>query len=1043
MKPVKLTISAFGPYSDQVVIDFNKLGECGLFLVTGDTGAGKTTIFDAICFALFGEMSGVYREGSMMRSDFAKAETKTFVSLEFLYKDKKYCVERNPAYERPKLRSEGFTKELPGATLNLPDGRVVSSFGSVTSEIEKILGINKSQFSQIAMIAQGDFLRLLLADNKDRSAIFRKVFSTDLYERFQVALKTQSNQMKAEYEVLARQIVQILSEVACADGDPNLERLITIKNNKSMHDYAETMVLLSALISDDQNRLSAENERIVSLQRNIDHMLLEISKSVLDNQKLDAFQKIEQAFVALSDQSDVFKLKANQVIDAEKALYFVNPVALRMQAAQDKVRDTHRRIEQYSEAIKRLTLESEGHAKHFQEAKSKESERVQLSSDIALIEDVLPMYQSLDEIDAKVHAHTEAIQLKSSFATTLHMQKVTLDSKIGALQTENEGLLDSETTITETSRLLDRAKHTLEQLIWLNLKNDKLNAAKMELEVAMQSFQTFNQRYLTKRDRYHVLEQLFFGEQASILADQLVDHAPCPVCGATEHPKPAQKSENAPTKEALDTFKREVEFASNQTNDGSIKVGALQQSVADMQSDFLAEAEPFLGKGLVDNLVPKLMTEISQTTGQIEALEAEADLKLKQVERLKSNRALIVTLSKDLQLHIEAIKEAEEVLSELRIAMTDDVSQAKTIRARLKYRDYSEASAVLKEKIFAYEALKKELEIAEERYHVSKKDLEKAEAAHEELNLSLGIESEVRDVLELQLAEAIKMQHFIDESDYLSKLLTEEAIRALKGEVERFGEQLTSVTADKKRLQIETEGLNYRHTDSLETTKMQYDREKTEAEQRKMVVYSRIEHNLKINENLKKTKGEIERLERHYLTIKNLSDTANGDLQGKQRLAFERYIQAFYFNRVLMEANKRFSYMTNKRFELVRKDEASDMRSQSGLEIDVMDHYTGKTRSVKSLSGGESFKASLALALGLSDMIQTHAGGVQMDTMFVDEGFGALDSESLEQAIDVLNALTHGNRLVGIISHVSELREKIDRKIVVKKGNTGSYVELV
>ena len=173
MKPVKLTISAFGPYSDQVVIDFNKLGECGLFLVTGDTGAGKTTIFDAICFALFGEMSGVYREGSMMRSDFAKAETKTFVSLEFLYKDKKYCVERNPAYERPKLRSEGFTKELPGATLNLPDGRVVSSFGSVTSEIEKILGINKSQFSQIAMIAQGDFLRLLLADNKDRSAIFR------------------------------------------------------------------------------------------------------------------------------------------------------------------------------------------------------------------------------------------------------------------------------------------------------------------------------------------------------------------------------------------------------------------------------------------------------------------------------------------------------------------------------------------------------------------------------------------------------------------------------------------------------------------------------------------------------------------------------------------------------------------------------------------------------------------------------------------------------------------------------------------------------
>lgn len=1043
MKPFKLTISAFGPYSDQVVIEFDKLGNNGLFLVTGDTGAGKTTIFDAICFALFGEMSGVYREGSMMRSDFAKAETKTFVSLEFLYKDKKYCVERNPAYDRPKLRSEGFTKELPGATLTLPDGRVISSFGSVTAEIEKILGINKNQFSQIAMIAQGDFLRLLLADNKDRSAIFRKVFNTDLYERFQSELKLRANQMKSEYEALARQIVQTVGEIACADEDPNLERLITIKNNKSMHDYADVMVLLSALISDDQEHLSAENADILKLQREIDHRLLEISQSNQDNQTLDAYQKIVRAFDVLSDQSDLFKFKENQVIDAEKALHFVKPVEVRLCAAQDKVKNTLQRIEHYSEAIKRLALEAEGHAKQFDEAKLKESERVQLSCDIALIEDALPQYRALDAIDAKVHAHTKGVEETSTLVTALQLEKGTQESKLSALQTEIEGLLEAEDAINEISIERDRAKNTHETLKRLNLKSDRLNAAKLELEAALQNFQMRNRVYMERRDNYHALEQQFYSEQAGILAGQLVDHVPCPVCGATEHPKPAQKSEHAPTKDALDTLKRQVEYALNEMNDGSIKAGALKQAIAELQSDFLSDAEPLLGNGLIEALMPKLMLELSQISEQIEALEVRYRTTHKQVETLKSNRALVVTLSKALQNGSVAIKEAEEALIKLRLAMTEDASQSKTIRARLKYRDFSEATMIHKEKTQAFEQLKKEFEMAEARYQASKKELEKAKAANEELNLSLEMEIETRHALERQFFEAITRQDFSDESHYRSMLLSEEAIGTLKRDVALYTEQVTRVTSDKIRLQGETEGLSYRDTGALEASRKLCENEKVAAEKRKMAVYSRIEHNNKIHENLRKTKSDIEGLERQYLTIKNLSDTANGDLQGKQRLAFERYIQAFYFNRVLMEANKRFSYMTNKRFELVRKDTASDMRSQSGLEIDVMDHYTGKTRSVKSLSGGESFKASLALALGLSDMIQTHAGGVQMDTMFVDEGFGALDSESLEQAIDVLNALTHGNRLVGIISHVSELREKIDRKIVVKKGNTGSFVELV
>ncbi len=1043
MKPVKLTISAFGPYSDQVVIDFDRFGESGLFLVTGDTGAGKTTIFDAICFALFGEMSGKYRDGSMMRSDFAKADTKTYVNLEFIYKGKTYCVERNPAYERPKLRSEGFTKELSNATLNFPDGRVVSSFGSVTLEIEKILGINKNQFSQIAMIAQGDFLRLLLADSKDRSAIFRKVFSTDFYERFQIELKDQSLKLKNEYDVLTLQIVRFLCDITCAVDSAHYNQLSILKNNKSIHDYDEITALLATLLTEEKICLETENDGIKSLQNKIDNLLLDINKANQDNLKLDAFIKIQSDFKALSDQSDAYHLKSTQVEDAEKALYFVKPVDMRMREDRDRVIVTHKTIDQYDASIKKLAIELDGNTKAYQVAKSKEPERIQLSSDIAIIKEALPMYESLDKLDAEIRSQTVTIEEKTALAAALKSKKAELESKLLIVQTENEGLLVAEETINETSRQLDRAKNIREQIVRLVGKNDKLEQVKAELDTTLNHFQTANQTYLSRQANYIELEQHFFSEQAGILAEQLLDNTPCPVCGATEHPKPARKAEKAPTKESLDAAKRQMEEAMKQTGDYSIQVGTQNQSIVALESDLLSESAPLFGNILIHELKPKLLLEMDQNNLNINAFEGEFNKKNQQVETLKSNRQVIVTHSKEIQTLGESIHESEEKLNALILALAEDASKAKTIRAHLKYRDYNEASNILKDKTNALEALNKALVEAEESYQNCKESLEKAKSTYEELNRVLCMEIKAQEESEKLFEITLKKYAFIDETHYRNKLLSEEAIAMLKRDVERFGEQMSNLTAEKNRIQIETKGLSYLNTDALVSSRQSFEREKLDADQRKLDIYSRIEHNTKINENLKKTKSDIERLERHYLTIKNLSDTANGSLSGKQRLAFERYIQAFYFNRILIKANERFSYMTNNRFELVRKDEASNLVQQSGLEIDVMDHYTGKTRSVKSLSGGESFKASLSLALGLSEMIQSHKGGVQLDTMFVDEGFGSLDSESLEQAIDVLNSLTHGDRLVGIISHVSELREKIDRKIVVKKGNTGSYVELV
>ena len=1043
MKPIKMIMSAFGPYADQVEIAFDKFGESGLFLVTGDTGAGKTTIFDAICFALFGENSGTTREGSMMRSDFAKPDTKTFVSLQFIYKGKHYTVERNPSYERPKLRSEGLTKELANASLICPDGRVVTGVAAVTAEIESILGINKNQFSQIAMIAQGDFLRLLLANNAERSAIFRKVFGTDLYERFQNELKQQTNQLKTEYDTHVRSIVQISSGIECDESSENFMVLTDLKANKSIHDYDAFTKLLSTIIETDKNQYKLTDDELELLRKGMEELLLKIEKTKVDNEKLATLQKVEQAVQALLLLEDEIKIKETTVIEAEKALHHVKPVVDRMNSADEKVQETLARIEKLKADIDRKTLETKALETLFNEAKDKEPERQKLHIEIKRIEEDFSKYESLMQVKRELEKLTnEKNRLLNAIEKNNHTKSTMEQEKI-VLQSENERLVTADKDLSEKKHALERESVVKESLQRLEVKNLKIMDLKSQHQALQSKFENINKIYLQKLDQYRDLEQLYFNEQAGILAEQLKENEPCQVCGSTVHPKLATKSKDAPTRSELDEAKNVLESENEKVHQTTTEISKIASVLETLQSDFENEAVAMFGQDQVDKLVAQIETEKLSNFKKVENLTQQISLLETQVLRFNQNKEQVAKLTSEVETLSATILNEEATLNKMNIDLAGLTTQIKTMESTLKYSTLEEAKKERDLKEATLKASIDDYEKTERRFNDSKSSLDKDKAASEELEKSKASEMKALDELHRLCNETLVSNDFGTLADYQSKLMNENSIKNLKVEITNYHEQLKEKNAEQKRLKQETRDIHYLETSFLEDDMTMLKDKRSHFEKLKMALNSRITANLRIEKELTKEKREMEKVESNYLIHKNLSETANGDLLGKQKLAFERYIQAFYFARVLTEANKRFSYMTSGRFELIRKETAGDMRSQTGLEIDVLDNYTGKMRSVKSLSGGESFKASLALALGLSDLIQTHAGGVQMDTMFVDEGFGSLDSESLEQAIEVLNALTHSNRLVGIISHVSELKERIDRKIIVKKGITGSEIELV
>ena len=919
MRPLYLKMSAFGPYAGAEEIAMEKLGDRGLYLITGDTGAGKTTIFDAICFALYGEPSGMNRDTGMFRSKYASADTTTEVELVFTHGNKEYSVRRIPEYMRPSKRGEGYTRQVAEAELHTPDGRVITRIKDVNSAIEEIMGINREQFSQIVMLSQGEFLKLLLSETKDRIGIFRKLFRTGCYQSLQYRLEDERKAVYGLVEDARKSIDQFIAGIQADDEDV---LSIEVKKAKAGEMTCEDVILLlDKLTASDQAKKAEADGKLESITAELEKV----------NAKIGAAESLQKAKESLKAANDELQKK--------------EPAGAGIQAAYDK-------------------------------AKKGLAKKAELEKEAVKIEGELPDYDRGDRLSKEIKDTADDIEKKKMMLEASQKKWEEKQRDLEEKKKEQAGIMDSSAKVERLNTELVRIKGEKEALDELSDKVDTYFARSREYKSAVEKYKTRDEEFIRINTRYEKDEQLFRDGQAGILAEGLRDGEKCPVCGSLTHPEPAARLEDVPTEAELKEESKKASAAREEREKAAKKAEGLLQVKEAMASEIKEKAARLLDIAEGDDIRKTLEEGLRDKGSKIKEITGDMEKCRKDAER----KAL---LDEEIPGQEKSIKEAADGMDELKreIAVLNTAKEGKEAQLKeiLEGLGYDSRKA----------ASEKMTELSDRAASIQK-GYERAEAALKEHG---------------------------------------ELIASLKAKIESLKETIASSDAGDITGELEQrEELIKRQKEYIEAGKR---------------IATRLNVNESIRTDLIRRSGDIEESEKRLQWVKALSDTANGKLSGKEKIMLETYVQMTFFDRIIERANIRFLRMSSGQYELIRLKEAENARSQSGLDLGVRDHNNGSERSVRSLSGGESFMASLSLALGLSDEIQSSAGGIQIDTLFVDEGFGSLDPGALDQAYAALAGLSEGNKLVGIISHVADLKDRIDRQIVIKKHSGVSTAELL
>jgi len=985
LRPTQLTISAFGPYAGEIKLDMDALGDRGLYLISGDTGAGKTTIFDAITFALYGNASGEARRPKMLRSKYALPDAGTFVEMSFVYNGMEYSVRRNPEYMRAKQRGEGETKEKPDAELNMPDGRVITGDKAVTQEIETLLGLSREQFSQIAMLAQGSFSRLLSGKTEDRGIIFREIFGTRPYQQFQEKLKEQAKALYGQYADTRKSIEQYTGGVIPGDEREDL----AIRWKEAQKGSLEVMLaLLEQMITADREEENALDGKMKAIREEMSALGLKLGKA--------------------QSASKVFK-------DLEAARLILDREAPRLAAAKG----------------------------NYNKEKEGQAERDILMVTITKMEEAMKSYDRYDGLAAGREECLKRIgRLKANALRNQEEearwreQLLKEDNELAALKTAGEDYQAAQSAIEKLAEYRTRVDSLVGEL-------SEYHRERKNLEQAQELYREADETRRRADQVYKSLYQRFLDNQAGILARELVEGSPCPVCGSTVHPAPAGPGQAAGGRNPAAGGRNPADTFPCAYPDCDVTKELVDQAAKDSEARTRTASELSLKAG---RLAGSLETRYTRMRQQIDAevgswKEAWRERLNQEEDRGDGGAAGSPAARMEQRQHF--LKVWEDMLGELKDQLARQEAAAKKraaeCRARLKHKEELEKARVGHQKSLE--------EAGEKRQQV----------------LKLLIEAEEREKgLEDQIKELAGKLPFKDRNQAREELAGKRAAfeageKAFR-EAEKTYLEVSQKAADARsrmealRAQLQdtepdTEldaGLDRELTAlglarQMEELTAAQERAKAELdlqEQKKSRIHHRLETNRAAYSRILKQKDAMEEIQQQWTWVKSLADTAAGEVGGKEKITFETYVQMAYFERIIARANTRFMVMSGGQYELKRCSE-EDNRGKSGLGLNVVDHYNGTQRSVRTLSGGESFQASLSLALGLSDEIQSAAGGIRLDTMFVDEGFGSLDEDTLNLAMKALGDLAEGRRLVGIISHATELKERIERQIVVVKEKSG------
>lgn len=1013
MKPIKLTISAFGPYADKAVVDFEHLGENGIFMITGDTGAGKTTIFDAITFALYGEPSGGIRRSVMFRSDFAKPDTKTYVELEFLYNGKAYKIKRSPSYMREKMRGDGMVQQAGEGEMIFPDGRIVTKPMEITSCVEELMGIDKNQFTQIAMMAQGDFMRLINCETKERAEIFRRIFNTDIYLKFQDELKKRTSIAKTEYEDIKKRILNIL--VSENEEDINNTQKV-ISNIEQRIDEQ----------SKEYDKINSEKEKT---DREINELIIAAEKIKKDNDILDKLKNEREALFKLNEydiKSDERNLSLLRKI--EKEIY---PLDKERGRREEEYISLNNSVENGRKELERQKEELISAENALLAEKSRKEERDTKKSRIDYLTLMLKDYAQYNENVKKYNENEKVLGDNIKKKDELSKDLEELSKKQDRLKKEIE---ENKSVPVELERIDGIKKETSAEIERLNefiSVFEELEIKEKEYDDALEKYKIKETKAQDKNNEYINAYTIFMRSQAGIMAAALHEGEPCPVCGSAVHPKKAAYDEdNKIDGEKLKTLKTDADKALESANNASLEVNSLKEKAAYLKERIQAlSKDEILDKACAVKNKESLSEKLEEYGLQEEKLKSIMDKIPKNEKMMAQNEEKINQINRDIKNKEEEINEC--LLIKERIGTAVKISEEK-----LPYKEEKECSEEIERLTVQTNKMEQDYNDAEKSCTECKERLNYTDALLKENIPKLEDAKKAFLDINAKYHEAVSVS-FADEDEYMQ--IMELNHEELTKKINDFYIQKGSLEKSAAELEKSAKNLEYRDIAEYEDKKDELIKKRSENEKCAQTLYHEINQG---KERLKKLKAESESLKKKeevYGVLDDLYRTASGSMKGKNKLAFEQYIQSFYFERIIHEANKRFYKMTSGRYELRRRTEGNN-RSQTGLELDVRDNYTGKIRTVKSLSGGESFKAALSMALGLSDVVQSGAGGIHIDTMFIDEGFGGLDDESREQAVETLMSLCDGNRMVGIISHVSELRERIEKKIIVRTGTRGSTI---
>lgn len=1003
MMPISLTLSAFGPYPDTITIDFESFQEDGLFLITGPTGSGKTMIFDAMIFALYGKTSGQIRQTDSLRCDHALNEIPTFVEFSFSLHQQNYTIKRNPKYYLEGKK----TPKQPSALLTLPDGKMVEGIKEVNQKMISLLGVDDQQFKQICMIAQGEFTKLIMASSDEREKVLRELFHSETYQKLEEKLKVHLKTYQDKYDLLLNKRKDLMQEL-------------------QVEDHQEYLSKQTKLIASQQKEYD-------DLKKDLDQKKQQLQLYRLQNQRLIQLKDLKQQFQDLKKQENDYQ-ELNKTVDTLKKAQETNYLYISYIKQQKKLQTLKLNQEDFLKQLKKLEKDyqekkvqadfldykqqtKEKLQNQIQETKQLINQIYQYQNDYQNLQTLKQQYRMLDE------EHKLFLKKKEKFENGLQRDQERIQSE-QQVQSKYELIKQQYVRLNEQKVKVHQLSDYYDQIL-------KLNENKSDLQ---EEYTVVEKQVDHEKMQYNKMEKLYFRKQAGIFALQLKEDQPCPICGSLHHPHPAQIEKEDITKEKLDQQAKKVKQQEHRLQDilQKILLSNQKKEMLVKQTKQLS-SELNIQEEISKEIFIKELDHLSKDEKRMKKEYLELQDELKYIQKLKKSVALSLKdmstyESKELK-QAQSLENIQVQIHQLSGKLDDSLRQYEIGEVNKNYQQ------VQKE----YRQLSLEIETIQQDYEKVKNKYLEIKTKISSLNQQIIQEQEIYDELDNKYHTALDA--FINEEEFLNLKTQINQISILEKKYQDYLISLKSLNEQIISLENEVKDSTYVDLSSLSETIKEVNqqlREKNDDLEKLKIDYSLKEKMIKdiqkINQQLEKDEDTYQR----YLDLYNLASGKNN-----ARVSIERYVLATYFENMLIYANVIMKQLSQGRYQLLRKDDAGKGRSQQGLELDVFDQESGNIRSIKTLSGGESFKAALSLALGLSRMVQDYAGGIELNTLFIDEGFGSLDSQSLDQAMNCLMELHHENKLIGIISHVSDLKDRIERQLVVERKQKQSVIQMI